>query len=510
MAYLRIAVLGLAIALSTTACEKKRESGAESASTLRVHLSGEPVSLDPALAEDGLSLKVLGNLLDGLVGYDGAGKLQNRLAESVAVSPDGKRYEFRLRKEARWSDGKPVQISEFVTGFRRSLAPQTSGRLAELLMPIRGAKEFHSGSSNVLGSVREENGKLVIELEKKAPYFLQVLALSAATPHRQDAPGLVTGPYRMASHEPDRKIVLERNANYWGKAPRIARVELVIVRDESTAVNLFDRAKLDIVTRVPTLDYPRLRNEGVLHTDPFHATYFISFNTRKPPFDDPEWRRAVAASIRRKEIADVVATGEAPARSWIPRGIEGYIPYESRDSVTARDEAAISKVKTALVARPASFEAGFDSSGRNATIMEKVQRDVAANLGLKISLSQSDWKSYVKLIQSDPPAIFRFGWLAPFHDPIPHLQAYTSGNPNNHSGWGDPRYDRLVEEIGSMDPGPEREKKTLEAQRILLDEAVALVPIYHYSQVHAVKPRVSGFRVNPFGVIRFEELELRN
>jgi dipeptide transport system substrate-binding protein len=99
--------------------------------------------------------------------------------------------------------------------------------------------------------------------------------------------------------------------------------------------------------------------------------------------------------------------------------------------------------------------------------------------------------------------------LAAFADPISHLQALTTGNPNNHSGWTNAAYDQLVSRIGQLAPGPERKRLVQEAQKILLVQECPVVPIYHYNQAHGVSSRVSGLRVNGMGIIRWDELQLK-
>ena len=185
---------------------------------LHAQLPYEPISLDPGLAEDGVSLQVLDNIHEGLVGYDGEGKLQNRIAESYTLSPDRKRYEFTLRKEARWSDGQPVRAEDFVTAFQRMLAPDSKCKLAPLFFPIRGSRKGELG-------VTARQGKLVIELDRPISYFVHALTLPSVFPIRKDileanhgiwpdsAP--VTGPYRIVQHQMDQKIILGRNPLYW-------------------------------------------------------------------------------------------------------------------------------------------------------------------------------------------------------------------------------------------------------------------------------------------------------
>ena len=381
---------------------------------------------------------------------------------------------------------------------------------------IKGYRHILDTLKTELPGVRAEGGKVVIELERAAPYLLQALAESFAVPVRadflaahegkwtDDAP--VTGPYRLGLREHGRRLTLLRNDKYWGAPPAVAKVELTIVTDEATGANLFQTGGLDIMTRVPALETERFKKSGALRTDPFLATYYLGFNLRKAPFNDRVLRRAVAASIRKGEIALAVGTGETPARSWIPPGLEGFVAGPPDVAMYAGD---VEEVRRRRLSSGAAVQAGFDSGTRNSLVMEKVQADLLAGIGLRILPTNLDWQAYIHSLQTDPAPIFRFAWLAPFRDPVPHLQVFTTGNANNYTGWSNPAYDALVTAIEGMTPGPERAEKVRAAQKILVDDEAVVVPLYHYVQTHGVAARVTGFRVNPFGVIRFNELGLR-
>lgn len=474
---------------------------------LRVGLSAEPVSLDPALAEDGAAMKVLGNTMDGLFGYDATGKLVPRLARAYSISKDGRRYEFQIDTQAKWSDGKPVEAAQFVAGFRRALTPGKASKLAPLFYPIRHAREVQAGKLPVekLG-VRAEGDRLILELSEPASYFLHAMTLTEALPAREellgqnggkwkdDFPG--TGPYHIVRHDTERSIVLEKNP-YYSSEIRIPQVEFMIVPDERTGLNLFEQGKIDIVGKIPQTEFKRLRDK--IHTDPFPATYYISFNLKKAPFDRVETRRAVSAAILKNEIVQLLETGESPAESWIPDGIEGSF---------TKPLPQVSQSRKPALSGPVI--AGFDSSERNRMIMEKIQQDLLSRLGLKLSLENMDWKTYIGSLQADAPPLFRFAWLAPFNDPIVHLRVFQTGNPNNYSHFSNAEYDHLVEDIVRLQPGVDRDRKLKRAQEILQEEEAVVVPLYHYVQNHLVSNRVEGFRVSPYGVIRFSELGLRN
>src|SRR4051812_2468829 len=112
----------------TTAISACSGGGHSQPGVLRVQLSTEPVSLDPSLAEDGASIRILANTWRGLLD----------LAGPPTVSDGGKKYVFTLKEGVTWSDGAPVKAEQFVLGIRRALAPHTAAKLAPLLLPIRG------------------------------------------------------------------------------------------------------------------------------------------------------------------------------------------------------------------------------------------------------------------------------------------------------------------------------------------------------------------------------------
>jgi oligopeptide transport system substrate-binding protein len=298
---------------------------------------------------------------------------------------------------------------------------------------------------------------------------------------------------------------LEKNPHSL-QPPRIEQVEFLVVEDESTGSNLFERGKLDLLTLVPSTDFDRLKSKGLIQTTPYLTTYYLSFNCKKPPFQDRRWRQAFAGAIKRDEITAALGAGERPAWSWIPFGLEGYIPYQDPKKVFAESIEWAKKQDK----RNTNWVAMFNTGSRETRILEKVQQDIHQMYGISLSLFPMDWKTYIKKVQTDAPPLFRLGWMAPFMDPISHLQVFTTGNPNNLSGFSSPQYDQWVDQIGKMSPGIEREKKIGQAQKLLLEQEAAVIPIYHYVQNTGVAKRVRGFRANPLGIVQFRDLSLES
>ncbi len=494
----------LILALASVSCSGVFSS--RDSSALRMQLGSEPVSLTPWLSEDGLSMKVLGNTWHGLVGLGVHGELEPRLADRWEFNPSKRLLRFHIRSGAKWSDGEAVTAQQFSDGLEHALSPQTGAKVAGLLEGIKGAELYRSDKAawSQVG-VRVQGEWLEIELERWMPQWSQALALLVASPYRKAlAAGGAwrntnpsTGPYFIESHEPQRRLRLRANPHFWGTAPKTPVVDLIVVADENTGMHLFERGELDIVGKAPAHEIGRLEKAGKarVYRDPFLATYYLAFKVKNPQVSDPTLRRALASAIQKEQLVQALGTGETPAWSWIPPLLLNEAPpaSQARLAPTKKWDGKQLEIMT-------------DSSARNSLVLEKVQNDWQLALGVRLKIFPRDWKTHVRELSSQSAPLYRFGWLSPLFDPLPHLKVFTSQSPNNYTGWKNPRYDTIVSKVEALAPGAERTRLIREAEKILLLDEAVTIPLYHYVQIHLVSPAWSGFRADPMGVVRLDEL----
>lgn len=122
---------------STTTSQPKDQSSAaptEATKTepmvLRWSINSEPPSMDPGIAVDADSFDMIYAAFEGLTSYDLNGQLTNATAESFTNTPDYMNYTFKIRKDAKWSNGDPVTAHDFVYAIKRNLDPQTASEYA--------------------------------------------------------------------------------------------------------------------------------------------------------------------------------------------------------------------------------------------------------------------------------------------------------------------------------------------------------------------------------------------
>src|SRR5471030_1654310 len=165
-----------------------RSAQVSDASVLRRGLGGEPASLDPAAASDNFSTQVIQDLYEGLTAESPTGEVVPGVASSWSLDETGMTYTFHLRADARWSNGEPVRAEEFIASWQRVLDPKQASPVAADLRLIAGAAAIMSGqlSPKSLGVAAPSSDVLVVNLAQPAPYFLQLLAHSAAFPIYSD------------------------------------------------------------------------------------------------------------------------------------------------------------------------------------------------------------------------------------------------------------------------------------------------------------------------------------
>lgn len=520
----------LCISLSLVSCFKKKQSEQDELplqETLRFNISTEPPTLDWNKATDTTSSLIVDNIMDGLLDYDYSKQslnLKPALAEKWSSTPDGKKWTFTIRKNVKWNDGKEFKASHVLDGWERLLNPKTASEYAYFLYPVKNARAYSEGKikdfSKVGVSVNKQ-GQLVVELEEGKSYFPYFVTHTSTYPIRKDIiathgdrwtdpKNIVTlGAYDLKKWEHDKRVILERSVTYYNQPAKIKNILIHIIPESGTALNLFEKGRLDAISGLPSRELPILRKRKEYRSHPILATYYYGINVKQKPFDDIRVRKAFNMAIDRKQITDLLKGDQVPLTGWIPKNLLGYDPslgfkFDPKKAGELMDQAGY-KDRSTFPRVVISYNTHEDHK----RVAEKVQAQLKKYLGIQVELSNEEWKTYLQSLKTGKQQIYRMGWVADYPDPDNFMTLMTSYSENNHTNWENGRYDSLVEEAGVLSDKEERLKLYLEAQKILIGEAAAVIPIYSSQSHWLISDRVSVFPLNIMGKISFKEVKLR-
>ncbi len=520
---LRPLAIAWALALAAPACGPHRGTGGLTDQrwfgsvspphddVLRFNNGAEPETMDPGVMSGQPDGRVARMLFEGLTAaHPQTLEPVPGQAYRWSTSANGLTYTFHLRPGLVWTDGAPLTAGDFVYAWRRVLSPTTASRNANLLYPIANAEAFNQGTltdSTKVGVAAPDESTLVVTLARPTAYFLFLTAYYTFLPVPRRAverwgltwtdPGHIVsnGPFRLVSHRQNERMVFARSASYWDVANvRLSGVVAYAVEDLNTSTNLYKAGTIDWNPSgyIPAPYLPYIRGFADYTTGEFQSTYFYGVNVTRPPLDNPHVRRALDLAIDREAIARDLLRGTR--RAWGRITPSGYPGYEGPPQVRFDPNAA--RRELALAGYPAGrgfrkIAILFNTSEDHKRIAEAIQAMWKRVLGIPVELQNEDWASYMQSTTSLHYDVARRSWIGDYLDPDSFLNLLRTGDGNNRTGWGNPRYDALLREAANeLDPA-RRFALLREGEQLALDQAPYL-PIYHYSTQELIKPYVRG------------------
>lgn len=471
--------------VESTQADEDITSNAEGKKTLRYAILTEPSNLDPQLASSSVEATVGFHVYEGLV-KNNRGTVKNAMAKSYEVSQDGLTYTFHLR-DASWSDGEPVKAQDFVNGIERLMNPSTQSNYSYLADCIKDVKQT-------------DDKTVVIELKEKSTYFLNELCMVNFSPVREDiikkegssfavrpSTNVYNGPFVVSAWKKGRKIVLEKNENYYNSAAiAIERVEIVSVSSIEEAYKMYQSGDIDFME----VNQASYLNEGQTYdVDYDGGVEYLAFNFNNKYLQNENLRLAISYAINRSEILEESdqELNEVATRYVMPdiKGVTGtygseqrYAPFsEEADRTEALNylAAALNEMKISD-ASDITLELLVENTKAKKAEGECIKKQLETLLGIKVNLRKSSKVKKVKSEAKGDFAITLTTWYPDYADALSYIEIWKSDSIYNISCYHNKILDSKIEDIRGMSQGKARQRTIKEAERILCEDAV-VVPI---------------------------------
>ena len=495
---------------------------------------GEPNHIDPALADTVQGSQPGQLVFDGLTETNyKTGELEPMVAQSYESNPDATVWTFRLRRDVRFSNGDPVLPSDFKFAWERAVQRELASEIAYHFDPIKGKAEVDAGTTRELTGVRADDEGRVLTVELAFPYsafpytvshlvFSPVPAnvLRALPDQTRWEQGVMigNGPFKMKEPwQHDHSITLVRNEDYWGGLnghdAYLDEVVFRISKDIDSAFADFEAGNGQTGYIPPgRFAEARAKYRGRTATEPSLGTYFWVFNMKDPAVGGPDnkkLREAIALAIDRRAIVEAVYSGSREvATAMTPPNMPGY--QRGLDKEAGRDLPRARQLMQEYGRTPPPLKLNFNAGAGHEPVATIVQANLK-DIGIDSQLDGRDGTTYFTTIKDGTGQFSRSGWIADYvaYDnytyPLFHTEAIGGDNLGQYSN---PRVDQLINEARrTLDEG-ERNAKYQEAERIVLDDQVA-VPLNWYTGAIAYDRSVKNFVQSPLQLVAYDEIFLQ-
>lgn len=511
-------VTGGSFALSAQAQDYKSTAIDAKTGTVSINFYDEPKTLDAQKATDTIAMMILGHASEGLTRLDPGDKPFAAQAESWEMK-DEKSYVFKIRKNALWSDGKPVTAHDFVFSWRRALDPKTASEYAFILYALKNGEAINSGkmSPDTLGVKAVDDKTLEVVLERPTEYFLKLLAFSTFMPAREDivkkfgdqyaadADKMVyNGPYKITTWNHNASLVLTKNENYWNKdAIKVNAINMpYLIKDKNSEFNMFKDGKFALTWSMTKELLPEAQKSKMqIRKYNYGTVWYFQFNTTRKITGNKNFRKAMQLAMNREEFVKQVegTPGTKPIYGLIPEYMPGVkkrygdeFPLKFADAQIAEAKKHLELAKKELNLKEFPELSILASDADNVRRdMEYFQRYFKEKLGLNFKLEFHTFKVRLERTSNKDFDIVNSGWGPDYLDAMTFADLFTSWNQNNNSGWSSKEYDKLIKTAMDSTDSYARLKMMSDSEKILVEEA-PIAPYFQAFRVFVQDPRLQG------------------
>ena len=502
---------------------------------LLINEGGEPRSPDPQAALGVPTHHIIMGLIEGLVGCHPTDQSKEvpAMADRWEHNNDCSVWTFHIGEDRKWSNGDPVTAQDFVFSYKRILTPTFGAQNVDRLFVMKGAEDYFKEKItdfDQVGVKALDDHILRIELVSPTPYLLSLLQSSAWFPVNPKTIlkfGTISdrdtkwtlpenyvgnGPFKLKRWRPHNVIELVRNPLYWDAASvKLNGINFYSIENQSTEDRVFQAGQLHKTygVQLDKIPYYHLKRPEYLRIDPWQGVYFYCLNVERKPLDNPKVRMALNLAIDREAIVkNITRQNEQPATGFMPPRMGDYqalkvITYNPNKARQLLAEAGYPNGKGFP-----KFNILINLSEVHRTVAEAIQQMWKEELHINVRIENQEYKGFLDTQNNINYDIARSGWIGPFMDPVAFLDIWTTGNKNNTTHWGDPKYDALIHQAARTGDAKTRLNFLHQAEELFLSKP-PVVLIYWYTRGYLMQPSVKNW--NPLALdnhnYRFIDLE---
>lgn len=492
--------------LPLTTIAASRAAYAGSGGTLVVSLLRDLPSLDPMKGLSANTWRMTANFYNNLTRREPGGEVKGEIAESWETNDLGTEWTFRLRPNVKFHDGSVLTSRDVVATFTKMTDPATAAPYVKDMGPI---KEVVA------------DGNLAVKFVLSSPSADLPAALSTATARIISVSGIEnfdkighntygTGPFILKSFSPNDQLVMERNPDYFGEAPKLDRVIVRVLPDPTSQIAALQNREIDAIAEVEGDTFTRLQSvDGVKTLNVAGGTFNgLIMMSHKPPFNDPRVRTALKLAIDRATLSNVITEGTGAPAYDHPLS-KNYIFHDPSLDLMEPD---VQKARELL--REAGYPDGFSMKvvvPTNPPSREKlavVVQAMASQVGIQMELELMDNARFLESVWNKGDTSYIVNYTTRATEDLILSRMYHGSRGSNEARWATPETDQMLDEaLATTDPAVRRDIYS-KFQKIARDEGPYLIGAF-FNALAAHNDYVQDFPLLETGLdMRFDKASL--
>jgi peptide/nickel transport system substrate-binding protein len=487
------------------------------------------ISMDPGEAFELSTAEITANTYSLLVRLDmtDTSKVKGDLAESWTVSDDGLTYTFKLKPGVKFASGNPVTAQDVAWSFERAVKLDKS--------PAFILTQFGLNGDNVTEKAKAVDDTTFVFTVDKAysPSFVlncltatvasvvekklaleHVAAVTPSDTYKYDndfgnawlKTGFAgSGPFKLREWRANEIVVMERNDNYYGEQPKLARVIYRHMKESSGQRLALEAGDIDVARNLEPGDLDAIKNNPDLATT--RATkatvYYISLNQKNPNLAKPEVREAFKYLVDYDAIGTTLIRGIGEIhQTFLPKGVLGELDENPYKLDVAKAKELLAKAGLAD-----GFTVTMDTRNTQPVtgIAESFQQTLA-QAGITLEIIPGDGKQTLTKYRARNHDMYIGDWGMDYFDPHSNAETFTS-NPDNsdatksktlawRNAWDVPDLTKTTADaLVEKDPA-KRAETYRQLQKTVLSTGPFIV-IYQKTEVAGLRRNVNGLKLGP-------------
>ncbi|MGX7148996.1 peptide ABC transporter substrate-binding protein [Enterococcus ureasiticus] len=516
---------------SADSTDDKSATGQKSSKVLNLMEASEVGSMDTIFTQDEPSVNAQSNVFEGLYQLDDKDNVIPAVAKEMPeISEDGKTYKITLREDAKWSNGDKVTANDFVFAWKKMADPKNQANYFFLMdgTILNGTEIVNEEkSADELGVKALDDYTLEIKMEKPVTYFTSLLAFSPFFPQNEkfvtekgkeygtSSENIVSnGPFLMENwDQSSMSWDLVQNPNYYdADKVKSEKIHFEVLKETNTVFNLYESGELDVA--ILTGDFAKQNKdnpdyEAIQRSKVYSLRMNQKRNDKPSIFANENVRKAVAYALDKKSLVDnILADGSKDIYGYIPKNFVANpetgedFRKEAGDLVKTDEKLAneyLDKAKKELNGDVTIELLSKDGDG-DKKVAEFIQGQLEKTLpGLKINVKTVPLNNSIELMKKGDYELSVSMWGPDYQDPMTFLESSVS--TKNKTSYRSEKYDQLIDDASNKYANePEKRWETLiAAEKVLIEEDVALIPLYQQARGQLVRPGVKGIEYHNFG-----------